>query len=191
MEIRPTDALIIVDVQRDFCRGGALAVEGGDDIVPVISAIAPRFAHVVMTRDWHPAGHCSFGDPPQFVDGSWPAHCVQGSPGAQFHAGLVRPPSAIVVDKGADAAREAYSGLEGADLVGLLRGRGVERLFVCGLATDYCVRATALDGLRHGFEVVLLEDAVRGVDLPPGTAGQAVDAMRTAGAEVVQSGDVT
>lgn len=190
MTIEPTDALIVVDVQQDFCPGGALPVEEGDQVVPVANALLPKFRHVVCTRDWHPPNHCSFSETPTFQDGSWPAHCVQDTPGAAFHPDLRIPDHALFVDKGADPAAEAYSGFQGTDLDRQLRDRGVTRLFVCGLATDYCVKATALDGRAAGFDVVLVEDGCRGVDVPPGSAAEAVAAVQRAGVAVCRSGDV-
>jgi len=190
MKIGPTDALIVVDLQRDFCAGGALAVKGGDDVVPLINALAPRFVHTVFTRDWHPADHCSFADPPQFRDGSWPAHCVQGTPGAAFHPGLDVPENATIEDTATQSGKEAYSGFDETVLAERLSEWRVTRVFVCGLATDYCVKATALDALREGLDVVLIEDACRGVDIPPGTAAAAVEEMRQAGVDVLLSGDL-
>jgi nicotinamidase/pyrazinamidase len=187
MKIEPTDALIVVDVQNDFCPGGALAVTGGDEIVPIINALVPKFAHVAFTRDWHPADHCSFGDPPQFVDGSWPAHCVQDTPGAELHPNLEVPAGALFVDKATNPDKEAYSDFEETSFAADLKGRGVKRLFVCGIATDYCVKANALDGLKYGFDVVVLEDACRAVDVPPGSGDEAVEALRDAGVVVVHS----
>lgn len=190
MNIGPDDALLVVDVQNDFCAGGSLAVPDADAIVPVINGLVPRFEHRAFSRDWHPEDHCSFSDNPEFVDGSWPAHCVRDTPGAAFHPGLDVPEEALVVDKATDAGREAYSGFEGASLAGELRSRGVTRVFVCGLATDYCVKATVLDAVRNGFETVLVADACRGVDIPAGAAAAAVDEMKAAGATVCASGSL-
>jgi nicotinamidase/pyrazinamidase len=189
MHIESSDALVVVDVQNDFCPGGALAVAGGDEVVPIINVLVPRFSKHAYTRDWHPANHCSFDDNPKFVDGSWPAHCVQGTEGAKFYAVEV-PQGALIVDKGTDPDKEAYSGFQGTTLAADLNAKGVKRLFVCGLATDYCVKGTALDGIKQGFDVVLLEDACRGVDLPAGSAAQAVEAMKTAGVVVARSEDL-
>jgi nicotinamidase/pyrazinamidase len=190
MEIQPTDALIIGDVQVDFCPGGALPVSGGDLIVPVINRLQPRFQHRFFIRDWHPANHMSFSDTPHFVDKSWPPHCVAGTPGAQFHADLDVPDGANIVNKGTDPEKEAYSAFSGTDLAERLRVRGIRRVFATGLATDYCVKSTALDARREGFEVVLVEDAVRGIDVPQGTVDAALDTMRDAGVVVIQSGDI-
>jgi nicotinamidase/pyrazinamidase len=190
MNIEPCDALVVVDVQNDFCPGGALAAQDGDAVAPLINRLTPRFRQCAFTRDWHPENHCSFSETPEFVDKSWPVHCVADTPGAAFHAELRVPETAIIQNKGTEPDKEAYSGFDNTPLAERLRERGVTRLFVCGLATDYCVKATALDGLREGFEVVLIEDACRGVDNPPGTAREAVQAMKKAGVQVRQSEDL-
>jgi len=187
MLLGPADALIVVDVQNDFCPGGSLAVSGGDEVVPVANRLAPCFATVVYTRDWHPADHCSFDPQPSYSDGSWPAHCVAGTPGAELHPDLVLPPGALVVSKATEPGTDAYSGFAGTELAATLRVRGCERVFVMGLATDYCVQATALDALREGFVTFLVEDGVRAVDVPPGSGAQAVAELRRAGVEVVSS----
>ncbi len=179
--IRRTDALIVVDVQNDFCPGGALAVEDGDRVVPEINRLLPLFRHTVFTRDWHPVDHISFADAPEYHDGSWPPHCVQGTTGAEFHPHLKVPDGALIVSKGDDSGVEAYSGFQSrnVDLEAWLRERVVERVFVAGLATDYCVLATSLDAQRAGLEVVLLEDAVRGV--APDTTRDALEELRRVG----------
>ncbi len=166
MQIEPKDVLIIVDVQRDFCAGGALAVNDGEDVVPLINALVPKFDIVVFTRDWHPANHCSFAEEPQFIDGSWPAHCIADTPGAEFHPDLIVPDDVLIVSKATDPDKEAYSDFEDTDLGDELARRGVKRVFVCGIATDYCVKATVLDAVAEGFEVFVIEDACRGVDIP-------------------------
>ncbi|HEV8633787.1 MAG TPA: bifunctional nicotinamidase/pyrazinamidase [Chloroflexota bacterium] len=180
-------ALILVDVQNDFCPGGALAVPEGDRVVPALNREVDRFSRagrpVVASRDWHPAETTHF----QSGGGPWPPHCVQGQPGAQFHRDLRLPRDAIVVSKGTGPREDAYSAFQARDdqgraLTDLLRRRGVRHLVVGGLATDYCVRATVLDGLRQGFEVTVLEDAIRGVDLQPGDSERARAEMRDAGA---------
>jgi nicotinamidase/pyrazinamidase len=156
----------------------------------VINGLIPRFEHIVFTRDWHPRDHFSFSREPLFTDGSWPVHCVAGSPGAAFHAEIDIPEAALVVSKGTDSCQEAYSGFQGTSLAAELRARGVKRLFVCGLATDYCVKGTALDGVRLGFQVVLVKDACRGVDIPPGSVARALEEMKQNGIELVSSGEV-
>jgi len=190
MQLEPSDALIVVDVQRDFCPGGALAVADGDAVVPVINRLTPLFTRCVFTRDWHPANHCSFSEDPQWRDGSWPSHCVQDTPGAEFHPDLRIPNDALIISKAARSDAEAYSAFDGTGLDAELRGMGVRRVFVCGLATDYCVKATALDAADKAFDVVVIDDACRSVDYPPGSAAQAMDEMQGAGVVVCASGDV-
>jgi nicotinamidase/pyrazinamidase len=159
------DALIVVDVQNDFCPGGSLPVPGGDEVIPVINRIVPFFGRWIYTRDWHPAGHVSFCDQPDYCDGSWPAHCVQGTPGSDWCKALDMPMNAILVSKGDEPEDDCYSGfrVDRLDLAEFLRLRQVERVFVTGLAAEYCVRRTALDACAAGFTVYLVEDAVRGL----------------------------
>jgi len=184
---RTRDALVIVDVQNDFCPGGSLAVPEGDRVVPVLNRYAARFAAlnapVFASRDWHPARTKHF----KAYGGIWPPHCVQGTLGAEFHKDLQLPPSAEIVSKGMDPDEDAYSCFQaktpdGTDFATVLRHRGIRRLFVGGLATDYCVKATALDALGAGFEVVILEDGVRAVDLAPSDGAKALEEMGAAGA---------
>jgi nicotinamidase/pyrazinamidase len=181
------DALVVVDVQRDFCPGGALGVPGGDEVIPVINRLAPMFGRWIYTRDWHPADHVSFSDDPEFREGSWPPHAVQGTPGAEWCQGLEMPMNAILVSKADDPRREAYSAfqVDRFDLASFLRHRKVERVFVTGLTTDYCVRQTALDARAAGFTVYLVEDAVRGV--APETTATALADMEAAGIVRVKS----
>ncbi len=176
-------ALLIVDPQVDFCPGGRLAVPGGDAIFPAVNRAARKMPLVVASRDWHPADHCSF----QARGGPWPVHCQAGTPGAEFHPALDRGPITEVFSKGTDPEMEAYSAFDGTGMAGWLRERGVRRLFVAGLATDYCVRASALDALREGFEVVVLEDVIGAVDVQPGDGERALAEMREAGAAVTRS----
>jgi nicotinamidase/pyrazinamidase len=185
------DALVIVDVQNDFCPGGALAVEGGDEIVPRLNAYIEKFTKaglpVFATRDWHPEKTKHFKP----YGGQWPPHCIRGTTGAEFRSDLRLPASAIIVTTGAAADEDGYSGFdgrgEGGTLEAMLRKAGVERIFVGGLATDYCVKATVLDGLRRGFEVVWLEDASRGVDVTPGDSARAAAEMIARGAKKTAS----
>jgi len=186
----PNDILIVVDVQNDFAPGGALPVTDGKQIVPVINVLAPHFQRLVFSRDWHPLDHCSFDDEPRFVDGSWPQHCVQNTPGAEFLGDIHVPLDALVVSKGLDADKEAYSAFEETDLQASLRGWGAEHLFVCGLATDYCVKATALDAKRLGFEITVILDACRGVDSPAGSVAETLDAFRDASVTTCHSRDL-
>lgn len=176
------DALIVVDVQNDFCPGGALAVPDGDAVVPLANDLGRRFRHVVLTQDWHPAGHASFASthgkqPFETVDLSygtqvlWPDHCVRGTQGAAFHDGLDIPHARAVIRKGVTLSVDSYSGFREADrltatgLAGYLRDLGAARLFVCGLATDFCVAWTAFDAKEAGFEVFVVEEASRAIDL--------------------------
>jgi nicotinamidase/pyrazinamidase len=174
------DALLIVDPQVDFCPGGALAVPRGDAIFPAVNAAAARVPLVVASRDWHPAAHCSFVS----RGGPWPPHCQAGTPGAEFHPALDRSHLAEVFSKGTDPDREAYSAFDGTDLAAWLRARGVRRLLVGGLATDYCVRASVLDARKAGFEVAVLQDGIGAVEVHPGDGERALAEMRAAGAEV-------
>lgn len=187
MTIGPNNVLIVVDVQNDFAPGGALPVKDANLIVPIINALTPHFQHLVFSRDWHPLEHCSFDDPPEFVDGSWPQHCLQETPGAEFLGDLHVPADALVVGKGMNRDKEAYSAFDGTDLEATLRSRGAEHLFVCGLATDYCVKATALDAKRFGFEVTVILDACRGIDSPPGSIAETLDAFHEASIATCQS----
>jgi nicotinamidase/pyrazinamidase len=188
------DALIVVDVQNDFCPGGALAVENGDEVVPVLNRYIERFVAlrlpIFATRDWHPVKTTHF----KAYGGVWPVHCVQGTHGAEFHPDLKLTPEITIVSAGMAADEDGYSGFLGRDssgrsLAALLRDRGVERLLIGGLATDYCVKHTVLDGIQEGFQVVLIGDAVRGVNLNPGDSEQAIKEMSAAGAIVVRGND--
>ncbi len=185
------DALLLVDVQNDFCPGGALAVPEGDRIVPVANWYARLFERrglpVFASRDWHPPETKHF----QQWGGKWPPHCVRDTRGAELHPNLSLPDDAIVVSKGMDPEKDSYSAFqavtpEGEPLAVALAERGVERLFVGGLATDYCVHATVVDGLKSGFQVVLLEDAVKGIDLNPGDIARAVADMEEHGARTAR-----
>lgn len=181
------DALVIVDVQNDFCPGGALAVARGDEVVEPLNRLIERFSRaglpIFATRDWHPERTSHFRD----YGGVWPAHCVQGTKGAEFHADLKLNENVVTLSKGMAADEDSYSGFQAVDqngtpLAELLRRAGVERIFVGGLATDYCVKQTVLDGLKQGFQVVLLDRAMRAVDLNPGDGDRAIDEMIQAGA---------
>ncbi len=178
-------ALIVVDVQNDFCAGGPLAVQGAEEIVPIINHLVSRSSHVAFTRDWHPADHCSFADPPRFVDGSWPVHCVADTPGAAFHPSLKIPPDAPIVSKGTARDKEAYSGFANPELERALRAWSIARVYICGLATDYCVKSTALDARHAGFDVSVVRDACRAVD---GSGAAAFSEMAAAGIVALDSG---
>ncbi len=198
-------ALIVVDVQNDFCPGGALPVPEGDRVVPAINRALRVFDLVVATQDWHPANHGSFAanhpgrrpgeeielaGMPQIL---WPVHCVQDTPGAELHPGLDRSRIARVFRKGVDANVDSYSGFfdngrrRSTGLDGYLAARGVHTVYVCGLATDYCVKATALDALSLGLAVRLIDDACRGVELRAGDVRRAIEQLQAHGALVVSS----
>lgn len=184
-----TDALLLVDVQRDFVTG-SLAVPGAPAIIPVLNAYVREFAQrhlpIVATRDWHPAGHCSFRD----QGGPWPPHCIAGTPGAGFAEGLALGPEALVISKATTPERDAYSGFGGTQLDLRLRALRAHRLFVGGLATDYCVLETVRDARRLGYEVCLLADAIRAVDAHPGDGEKALAEMRAGGAVEIRFADL-
>jgi nicotinamidase/pyrazinamidase len=186
------DALVIVDVQNDFCPGGALAVAEGDQVVGNLNRHIARFRDaslpIFATRDWHPVKTRHFKD----FGGQWPVHCVQESFGAQFHSALDLDSQVVIVSKGMAADADSYSGFDAVDATGaaladLLHRSRTKRIFVGGLATDYCVKQTVLDGLKQGFDVVVLKDSIRGVELQPGDSARAIEEMVHAGAEVVES----
>ena len=184
--VRDGDALLIVDVQNDFLPGGSLGVAGGDEVVaPLARSIDVFHQHgqpIYATRDWHPADHCSF----QAQGGPWPPHCVQGTPGAEFALGLGLPAFAMIVSKASDAAKDAYSGFDGTNLGFQIMMYGVRRVFVGGLASDYCVLATVRDALKQGLQVYVLNDAIRAVNSDDGT--RAVAEMTALGAHFIESG---
>ncbi|OUL89483.1 bifunctional nicotinamidase/pyrazinamidase [Paraburkholderia hospita] len=202
-----SEVLLVVDVQNDFMPDGALAVARGDEIVPLVNQLARRFSHVVLTQDWHPPSHVSFAanhagrQPfemmtlPYGEQVLWPTHCVQNTPGAALHAGLDIPHARAVIRKGHHAGVDSYSAFLEADrttptgLAGYLRDTGVTRVWFCGLATDYCVAWSALDACAAGFEVVVIEDATRAIDLN-GSLDNAWREMRAAGVERVQSAEL-
>jgi nicotinamidase/pyrazinamidase len=175
------DALIIVDVQNDFCPGGALAVDGGDAVIAPLNRLAAEHDVVVATRDWHPADHHSFAA----QGGPWPVHCVQGSEGAELHSDLDRAAIERVVDAGDTREAPGFDKFEDTGLEDFLRERGVERVHVGGLALDYCVKHTALGARRRGFDTVVHLDATRPVDVEPGDGDRAIAELRAAGIEVV------
>jgi len=176
------DALVIVDVQNDFLPGGSLGVPHGDEVVPAVNAMIAEFQAaglpIFATRDLHPAHHCSF----KAQGGPWPAHCVAGTPGADFAPGLALPPDVKIISKATQADADAYSGFAGTELNERLRAAGVRRIFVCGLATDYCVLNTVKDALSAGYEVVLMLDAIRAVEVNPGDGERAISEMKRLGA---------
>jgi nicotinamidase/pyrazinamidase len=184
------DALVIVDVQNDFVPGGRLAVPHGDEVIEPLNQAISSFVNkglpVVATRDWHPPNHCSFDD----QGGPWPPHCIAGSPGAEFHPDLRLPADVKLVSKATHPDADAYSGFDGTQLANWLRERGVTRIIVGGLATDYCVKETVKDALKGGFEVIVLDDAVRAVDLQPGDGARALEAIERRGARRMRSADL-
>ena len=201
-------ALILVDIQNDFLPGGALAVPDGDAVIPIANKLQSAFPLVVATQDWHPANHGSFAAShpgkkiyehielnglPQTL---WPVHCVQNTPGAALAASLNQERIAKIFQKGTDAGIDSYSGLfdnghrKSTGLGEWLKAQGVTEVFVCGLATDYCVKFTALDTLQFGFKTTLVEDASRGVNVRPDDVQNAIEEMKRAGVEIVQSANV-
>jgi nicotinamidase/pyrazinamidase len=184
LRLRKGDALLVVDVQRDFLPGGSLAVPDGDAVIGPLNAYIHAFdardLPIVFTRDWHPANHCSFTK----AGGRWPTHCVQGSPGATWAEGLDVTPADQIISKGTEPLGEAYSAFSGTTLLSLLHELGVHRVFVGGLATDYCVCATVCDARIHGFDVVVLADAVRAVNVQPDDEARALRQMEARGAKV-------
>lgn len=202
MPISDDDVLLVIDVQNDFCPGGALAVAGGDAVVPVINRLTERFAHVVLTQDWHPPHHSSFatshpGAAPFETIGMpygqqilWPDHCVQGTPGAAFHPQLKTERAELVIRKGFRSEIDSYSAFYENDqrtptgLAGYLRERGLRRVFMAGLATDYCVHYSAVDARRLGFDAVVIEAGCRAIDLA-GSLDAAWAAMAEAGVQRV------
>jgi nicotinamidase/pyrazinamidase len=208
MKLLPTDALLLIDLQPDFMPGGALAVAGGDEILPLINSLAMKFEHVILTQDWHPQGHISFasthagqqpfaqievGYGPQTL---WPDHCLQHSSGAALHAALNVPHAELILRKGFRREIDSYSAFLENDhrtptgLAGYLRERGLQRLFVAGLAYDYCVRFSAIDGRQLGFETVVIEDATRAVNLP-GSVEETNAAFAKAGVPRILSAALT
>jgi nicotinamidase/pyrazinamidase len=202
-----TDALLVVDVQNDFVPGGALAVPGGDEVVPIANAIARRFVNVVLTQDWHPPHHISFASShpgtrpfehirlPYGEQVLWPDHCIQGSAGAALHPDLDIAHAQLVVRKGYHPSVDSYSAFVEADrrhktgLAGYLRERGILRVFLCGLATDFCVAWSAADGRQAGFTVVVIEDACRAIDTG-GSLAAAWENMNSAGVVPIRSGEL-
>jgi nicotinamidase/pyrazinamidase len=213
LKLTSNDALLVIDMQNDFCParggiGGALAVAGGDEILPLINQLGQRFEHVLLTQDWHPRGHISFASShpgtqpftnievaygPQTL---WPDHCVQGTPGADLHLGLQLPHAETIVRKGFRREIDSYSAFFEDDhttptgLAGYLRERGLTRLFLCGLAYDFCVRYSALDGSTAGFECTVIEDATRAIGLP-GSIESTNEAFATQGVRRILSHELT
>ncbi|MFC5462921.1 isochorismatase family protein [Massilia niabensis] len=186
LHLEPTDALLIVDMQYDFLPGGSLGVPNGDQVLAPINRLLELFTQqglpVYASRDWHPANHCSFGA----RGGPWPPHCVAGTRGAAFSDALQLPPGATIVSKADTADVDAYSAFNGTGLARQMRARGVRRVVVCGLATDYCVLNTALDARTDGFEVLIVPEAMRAVEVQAGDGERAIGRMVERGAQPVQ-----
>ncbi len=180
-------ALIVVDIQRDFCPGGALPVSDGDKIIPAVNELIRAFEReglpVFLTRDWHPKNHISF----KVNGGAWPPHCIQNTPGASFHPSLVVPSAAEVIDKGTLRTDDTYSNFQGTDLAQKLHHLKVKQIYVVGLATDYCVMNTVVDGVAKGFETYVITDCVRGVNVRPRDSASAMRTMVLRGARQITS----
>lgn len=178
-------ALVVVDVQNDFCPGGSLAVANGDEVVAPLNRLIREFLDrgepVFKTRDWHPAKTKHFAA----YGGTWPIHCVQGTRGAEFHPALLHDSHVTIISKGTNESADGYSGFDGTNLAQLLRDKDVDEIWVGGLATDYCVKQTVLDALRHGFKVKAIANAMRPVNIDPNDGARAIEEMRNAGAEIV------
>jgi nicotinamidase/pyrazinamidase len=189
-EVNEKDALVVVDVQKDFCPGGSLPVQDGDKVVPVLNDYIKMFlnagAQIYATRDWHPPNHLSFKQ----YGGTWPPHCIKETEGAKFHSDLKLPKSAKIISKATTPNKEAYSGFDGTNLEKDMRIKGVRRVFVGGLATDYCVKNTVLDAIKAGFEAVLLTDATLGVNVKPSDSEKAVKEMIETGAKTATLAEI-
>ena len=183
--VQPGDVLLVTDIQNDFLAGGSLAVAGGDEVVPVLNRYISEFvAHglpVYATRDWHPEGHCSF----HAQGGPWPVHCVEGTHGAEFTLALTLPSDTTVISKATLLDQEAYSSFQGTDLASRLRTAGIRRIFIGGLTTDYCVLNTVRDARKLGYDVFVLADAIRAVDVQPGDGQRAEAEMASLGARCI------
>ena len=179
-------ALLIIDFQNDFTSGGALEVPGGDQIAEPVERLAGEFDHVFATRDWHPPDHASFVT----QGGPWPVHCVQGTHGAELHPAMREIELEAIVDVGVEREDEGYSGFEKSKLADLLHQDGVDEVTVVGLATDYCVRASAIDACREGFETIVATDAVRAVEVEPGDGERALKDMMRAGGRLTTSAEI-
>jgi nicotinamidase/pyrazinamidase len=206
-EVQMNNCLIIIDIQNDFCPGGALAVAEGDMIIPAINALTPKFDKVVATQDWHPPGHISFAKTHNkkpydviYIDGMeqtlWPEHCMPGTSGACFHKDLDLTGVDLIIRKGNNPLIDSYSAFLENDkktetgLRGYLSGLGLKNLYLCGLATDYCVYFSAMDAVIMGFSVTLLRDLSRGIDVPAGSVARALDAMKEKGVRIANSGSL-
>jgi nicotinamidase/pyrazinamidase len=186
IKIDKSSALIVVDVQKDFCQGGTLPVPRGDEVVPVLNRYIRKFeeagAQIYATRDWHPSNHVSF----KSQSGPWPSHCVQNTEGAEFHRDLLLPIGTVIVSK-ADSLKETYSGFDETNLEEDLKRKKIGRVFVGGLATDYCVLNTVLDAIRLGFETFLLKDAIKGVNVQVNDSKRAIKEMKSNGVHIIRN----
>jgi len=180
-------ALLVIDLQLDFMPEGALAVKDGDKIIPVINKLVKLFSAkedmIFFSRDWHPEKHCSFFE----NGGTWPEHCVRGSRGARFHPDVQIPETSKIISKATTESKDAYSAFEDTELAEEMQKNNINTIYVCGLATDVCVRSTVLDGLKLGFRIIVVSDAVKAVDLEPGDGDRAIQEMNAAGAEILES----
>lgn len=201
------NALLVVDIQNDFCPGGALAVPGGDEIVPIVNKLINAFDSIIQTQDWHPAGHSSFAsshsgkNPYDLIEMDygnqvlWPDHCIQGTKGANFHPDLVTDKTEVIIRKGFRKAIDSYSTFFENDqttptgLTGYLKERKITDLYTVGLATDFCVKWSVLDGIKEGFNMILIEDAVSGIDLN-GSLNEALEEMKKSGARFIHSNEI-
>lgn len=185
IKLQPGDVLLVTDVQNDFLPGGSLAVQGGDEVVPVLNRyvdiFTARHLPVFATRDWHPAHHCSFRE----LGGPWPPHCVQGTRGAEFSPALRLPPSAVIISKATAPDRDAYSSFLRTDMDQHMHEAGIRRIFIGGLTTDYCVLNTTRDGMQLGYQMFVLIDAIRAVDVQPGDGQRAIEEMIALGAQCI------
>lgn len=187
IKIQPNDILLITDMQNDFLPGGTLAIPGGDQIIPVLNKLSKQFPRVIASQDWHPANHISF----KRRNGQWASHCVQRTPGAELHADLDQSKLSLIVRKAFDPEIEEYSLFtERSQLASMLIGAGIKRVFIGGVATDYCVRNSALDALRRNLEIHIVTDAVRGIDLSPGDSKRALDEIEESGGFLVVSSEI-
>lgn len=190
IQLQPGDVLLVTDIQNDFLPGGSLGVAGGDEVVPVLNCYIDIFLKeglpVFATRDWHPAHHSSFRE----RGGPWPPHCVQGTPGAEFSPALKLPPSAVIISKATDPDQDAYSSFLRTDLNSRLQEAGIRRIFIGGLTTEYCILNSTRDALKSGYEVFVLADAIRAVNVQPGDGERAVEEMKALGAKMISVEDV-
>lgn len=183
-------ALIVVNLQNDFCTNGALEQIKGETIIPAINDLIPQFEIIIYTRDWHSENHCSFASVPKFTERSWPVHCIANTHGADFHPELSFNLNAVIIDKGTEAAQESYSGFQDTNLAKNLRKFGIDSIVITGLTVEYSVKATAFDALKEGFAVYLVEDVIKGVNSPPGSVAQAIAEMKQAGIKVIKATEV-